>query len=344
LPEEVGRNNKRKVKIKIMKIGTVNFHLSQNYGALMVTYSLKAFLKKCGFNSLTVNYYPDYHKLMYPKPHASFQSFISEYLQPFGDESEHYDLLIYGSDAIWKSYKDYGFDDVYWGSNKLLADKKITFAASSVMSHFNDESDELFKKNLSNFYGIGVREDILRDYLLKYTSKAITHTCDPTFLLEREDYNPIASKKLIDGDYAVIYNRQLSRRIIEIAETVSIKTHLPVYILNGDGTLQNQHGNTVRNDIGPREFLSMIMYSSFVLAASFHAVAFSIIFGKPFYSIMKYGAERVESLLRMAKLENRLVNHSSEIDTDCVIDYKSVYDNLNNYVLHSKEYLRKFLV
>lgn len=323
-----------------MKIGTVNFHNAQNYGALMVTYSLKAYLKKLGLDPLTVNYCPDCRKAMYPNLHPSFQAFIENYLHPFGDEKEHYDLLIYGSDAIWKHYKGHGFDDAYWGSDKLTASKKIAFSASAVMNHFTTESDNLFRTFLPKFSAIGVREDALKEALHKFTKQQITHTCDPTFLLEAEDYNRICADRLIDEDYAIIYNRQLSNKLDEIADTVSKKAGLPVYVINGDGSLQNQKGGIVRSDIGPREFLSLIKHSSFVLAASFHAVAFSMIFRKPFYSIMKYAPERVESLLRVAKLENRLIDHSSNIDWGCNIDYNSIFASMESYVTRSKEYLR----
>ena len=95
------------------KVGTVNFHLSQNYGVLLVTYSLKTYLKRLGADSLTVDYYPDYHKAMYPEPHAEFQAFIRDYLTPFGSQEDAYDLLIYGADTIWAYYRGYGYDDAY---------------------------------------------------------------------------------------------------------------------------------------------------------------------------------------------------------------------------------------
>ena len=169
------------------------------------------------------------------------------------------------------------------------------------------------------------------------------HTCDPTFLLDSQDYETIMARRIIGEEYAVIYNRQLSSKLPEIAQTVSERTGLPVYILNGDGCLLDETCNTLRGDIGPREFLSMLWYSSFVLAASFHATAFSILFRKPFYSMMKSGGERVESLLRMAGLEDRLIAHSSEIDVGHVIDYGQVYGRLSGYLSRSKAYLKENL-
>ncbi len=321
------------------RIGTVNFHRSQNYGALMVAYSLKAYLKRLGMDTLTVDYYPAYHQAMYPHPHKAFQEFINSRLTPFGSPEEEYDLLIYGSDTIWERYKVYGYDDAYWGSEKLRAKRKITYSASASMRNFSPESDELFRKYLPQFHAVSVRESVLRTYLENLTGCSILHTCDPTFLLASEDYEAIMANRMIAERYAVIYNRQLSRKLPEIACTVREKTGLPVYILPGNGMLLNEAGEVLRGDMGPREFLSMMRHASFVLAASFHATAFSILFRKPFYSIMKSRGERVESLLRSAGLEERLIDHSSQIDPENKIDYTRVNDRMSGWIAESKRYL-----
>lgn len=325
------------------RIGTVNFHLSQNYGALMVAYSLKTYLRQLGCDALVVDYFPDYHKAMYPHPHREFQEFISTCLTPFGCPENEYDLLIYGADTIWEYYKGYGYDDVYWGSERLRAKRKMTYSASASLHHFSMQSDQLFQQYLPAFDAVAVREDVLQEYLQKLTGVPVQHTCDPTLLLAPQDYEAVMAKRLIDGEYAVIYNRQLSRKLPEISRTVHSKVGMPVYTLKGDGTLLNEDGDVIRGDMGPREFLSMLRYSSFVLAASFHAVAFSVIFRKPFYSIMKSGGERVESLLRSAGLEDRLIGHSSHIEPDRVINYEEVFQKLSSWIAESKMYLEENL-
>lgn len=328
---------------KVKRIGTVNFHRSQNYGALMVAYSLKTYLKRLGIDSLTVDYYPGYHQAMYPHPHPEFQEFINGFLTPFGSPEKEYDLLIYGSDTIWERYKNHGYDDAYWGSEKLRAKRKITYSASASMHNFSEESDRLFREYLPRFDAVSVREDVLRAYLRRLTEVPILHTCDPVFLLDLEDYDAVMAGRIVSEDYAVIYNRQLSRKLPEISRTVQEKTGLPVYILPGDGTLRSGEGEVLRNDMGPRQFLSMMRHASFVLAASFHAAAFSILFRKPFYCIMKSGGERVESLLRSAGLEDRLIGHSSKIDLTNRVDYDAAYARLSGWIEASKAYLEEGL-
>ncbi|MCI8321054.1 MAG: polysaccharide pyruvyl transferase family protein [Dorea sp.] len=321
-----------------MKVGTINFHRSQNYGALMVTYSLLTYLKKMGIAARAIDYFPEHHTSMYPLRNEAYDKFIDKYLKPFSSVEEEYDLIIYGADTIWEYYKGFGYDSTYWGSGNLKAKRRITYSASGTLKNFSEQSDELFRKHLDSFDAISVREDVLAEYLKNFTSKTIIHTCDPTFLLTENDYFKVMSERLISGEYAVIYNRQLGTKLFEAAETVRQKTGLRTVVLKGDGCLYSSDGERLRADIGPSEFLSLVKYSSYVLAASFHAVAFSIIFKKQFHTIMKTGSERVESLLRKLELGDRRIQHSQEISFKENIDYARLY-SLHEYVENSKKYL-----
>ena len=118
------------------------------------------------------------------------------------------------------------------------------------------------------------------------------------------------------------------------------KTGLQTVVLKGDGCLYSSDEKLLRTDIGPSEFLSLIKYSSYVLAASFHAVAFSIIFQKQFNTIMKSGAERVESLLKRVGMEDRRIAHSREINLDYAVDFTGM-EALQEYIADSQAYLRK---
>lgn len=325
-----------------MKVGTLNFHRSQNYGVLMVTYALLTYLKRIGIDAQAIDYFPEHHTRMYPVRNEAYYKFIDKHLRPFGSAEDVYDLIIYGADTIWEYYKDYGYDDTYWGSDRLKSKKKMTFSASGTMKNFSKESDALFRKYLDKFYAISVREDVLAEYLKRFTFKPITHTCDPTFLLTKEDYSQIMSERLISGEYTVIYDRQLGAKLFEVAKTVQKKTGLQTVVLKGDGCLYNTDAELLCSDIGPSEFLSLIADSSYVLAASFHAVAFSIIFKKQFHTIMKSGTERVESLLRKAGLQDRRIEHSREIQIDSPIDYSALF-SMEDYIECSKIYLNSAL-
>ena len=77
-----------------MKVGTINFHRSQNYGALMVTYSLLTYLRKNGIEARAIDYFPEHHTSMYPNRNEPYDNFVDQYLTPFGKVDEKYDLSI----------------------------------------------------------------------------------------------------------------------------------------------------------------------------------------------------------------------------------------------------------
>ncbi|EOG8328753.1 MAG: polysaccharide pyruvyl transferase family protein [Klebsiella sp.] len=77
------------------------------------------------------------------------------------------------------------------------------------------------------------------------------------------------------------------------------------------------------------EWIRSFYDADFVITDSFHGTVFSIIFNKPFISIgnESRGKARFTSLLSMFNLENRLVSHASEINSELVnasIDFDMV--------------------
>ena len=97
-------------------------------------------------------------------------------------------------------------------------------------------------------------------------------------------------------------------------------------------------------DVGPKHIDDCIMPSveqwldgfnkaKFVVTDSFHGCVFSIIFRKPFIAIgnASRGMARFESLLRMFKLENRLILSEDNLTEELLnseIDYDAVHEIL----------------
>lgn len=77
---------------------------------------------------------------------------------------------------------------------------------------------------------------------------------------------------------------------------------------------------------------------------SFHSTVFSIIFNKPFISIVnkERGTSRFESLLKELGLMNRMVNVSSEITDDLIHD-KIDYELVNKKLIDLKRKAINFL-
>ena len=90
--------------------------------------------------------------------------------------------------------------------------------------------------------------------------------------------------------------------------------------------------------VGPKEFLSLIKYSDYVITDSFHGTAFAIIFNKQFYSIPYKGTEsRFIDLLDLFGLEDRLVKRFEEIN-ESHVDYSLFKQRLDFELKRTKSY------
>jgi polysaccharide pyruvyl transferase WcaK-like protein len=97
-------------------------------------------------------------------------------------------------------------------------------------------------------------------------------------------------------------------------------------------------------DAGPLEFIEYFANTDFVITDSFHGVCFALNFSKPFVVISpgKY-SNRIENLLRIVGLENRMVRTESDFDSvDLSIDYKEVNRKLSSARSQSISFIDSF--
>ena len=98
--------------------------------------------------------------------------------------------------------------------------------------------------------------------------------------------------------------------------------------------------------IGPDGFVSLFQDATVVITNSFHGTAFSLIFERPFISVLVKGREtRIKSLLDIAGLENRAIYDSESGYTGDVmnIDYSIVRVNLKKEKNKSIEFIKTAL-
>ena len=94
----------------------------------------------------------------------------------------------------------------------------------------------------------------------------------------------------------------------------------------------------------PEEFLGYIKNAACIITSSFHGVALSVLFNRPFYALRQNtNADlRTESLLELLKLTDRFINfNSSPLFSE--IDYNRVNHLLNVEREKSVSFLKKAL-
>jgi polysaccharide pyruvyl transferase WcaK-like protein len=353
-----------------MKTGILTYHRSHNYGAVLQAYALKTYISSLGYNVEFVDYWPQYHEDMYAlwswhkfwhlnisgkikmtvsvclkfhkkhKRRKLFFDFIDTYIVPKNsNEKEIYDLVIYGSDQIWRyqqhpSYK--GYNEVYFGNDAVRAKRKIAFSASMGLIKSNEETVSFLKRVLKNFDARSVREIDLLNFIQPLTPLKVYHTLDPVFLLEKEQWENISAPRQMQGKYILAYNLQSNKTVEEIANYLSKQTKLPVIVLNGQVQFFTKND---KNISGPKEFISWIKYAEYVVSSSFHGVAFSIMFQKEFYISQNINSERVKSLLNMTGLTEQFITNIPNLEYIAPIDYNAVEQKLNSHKMLSENYL-----
>lgn len=365
-----------------MKIGILTYHRAENYGALLQAYALRTYLQSHGHEVSFVDYWPDYHanyfkvfswnrfmaaswkgKIEYllgatvwlcPKLTRSkqLQRFIHERLGVSGNPrynektqaTEHYDVVVYGSDQIWRKQNmgGVGFDDWYFGAENVVADKKIVYAGSMGTVKTTPADEAYIKKMMQHFQAISVREADLQEYL-KSQGVESKLVIDPVFLLSKEQWLSVADQeKKKKEKYILFYNLLNKQESVLFAEKLSKETGLPIKEINKKKSFKHLRKRYI-SKVSVEEFLQLMHDAEYVVSNSFHGVAFSLILHKQFFAVgMRERANRVKSLLDNAGIPERYLEDTYVSLTHvCPINYKRIKQILDGVIGESKSYLSR---
>ncbi len=224
------------------------------------------------------------------KKKIAFEHFLNETIShsenTYTNESlqscvSEYDCFITGSDQVWNGYNPAYFLD-FVSRDK----KKISYAASIGREYLTEEQKEVFKNSLKDFDAVSVREPSSIKLIEDVCPVPVVSTLDPTLLLDREDWDKVSSKRLIDDDYIFCYflgNYKKTRKLVNIfAKKHNLKIAFIPYTA-GVVLSDRKFGDYRFIDASPEDFISLIKHAKYVFTDSFHAVVFSHIYGKEFF-------------------------------------------------------------
>ena len=361
------------INFNIMKIGIVTIHRSKNYGAELQAYAMLSFLQQQGYDASIVDYWPKYREnteklfsidqlkatstikalqlivsapLVYRrflKRWKSTHAFVKTYFNL--TNNENYDVVIYGSDQIWRkmNYPLFkGYDTVFFGSDYIVAKKRISYAASmGKVSFANNEDETQFLSLLNNFDSISVRESDLKNYLIDKFRIDIPTVCDPVFLLDKDKWMTFVDKSVIPNyPYIFYYNHQEISITTSFTNYLEKKMHIPIIEMRGQ-IPPFHYSKRYRLTADAREFVSLLSGAAVVVTSSFHGVALSICLEKQFYySSRQRRANRIESLLEQLDLRERIIDSDFYNSfTKHQIDYQRVNVIKDSFVQQSKDWL-----
>lgn len=257
---------------------------------------------------------------------------------------KQYDLFVAGSDQIWNPYYE-GYNSFYF-MDFAPENRRITYAPSFGVSVIPDEIKAAYKERLSSLKYLSIREDIGKELLKREFGLDAQFVCDPVFLLDKDEWIKICSKRNIKEKYIAVYllgkkSLETKKQILKISKELNIKV-IDIY------TWDNPNSQFA----GPNEFLSLIYNCEFLITDSFHGTAFSIIFDKPVIIVDRNASNkksqykmnsRIDSILRLVNLDERIKIEEIYKNPRGIFDIKYNRKELNKLINESKNYLEMTL-
>lgn len=258
----------------------------------------------------------------------------------------NYSVLISGSDQVWNpNCARKGFLQMFPSGQTI----KVSYAASISRSSLSDYEKSIMIPAIQDFNCISVREKSAKDILVESGCKDVQVTLDPTLLLDSNEWSQYASDRLIKEKYILCYFFSDSRRYREILDSICKEKGLKlVYI-----PYAKQEYNRVDDkglghpiyDVGPKEFLSLFKYATYVFTDSFHGTAFSLIFQKEFWVLERSKDSKVSmnsrlrDLLSLLNISNRIIDDLKIVEDATKLDYETINQIIKNNQEHSLKYL-----
>lgn len=344
-----------------MKIGLYTIHASHNVGAMLQAFALTKVLEKGGAEVELVNLYPIAEELQ--NHHSTKGSFLHDLMRSiylmlhpqirtmernfdkfhkqlplskrFYSSDEYienplrYDLHLIGSDQVWNLQKGFDFSKFYF-LDYLPADaKRVSYGASFGTCDDVKSLDEVAGA-LRKFEKLSVREDRAVALVESLVKKECTQVLDPTLLLSSNDWDEyISNDPIVKGQYIFFYGVNSDDTTWSIIKLAKEKLGLPV--VGYPGPLRPQYPfDKFILDGGPCEFVNLIKNATMVITSSFHGLAFSVNYDKPFL-LINYSTrmERMESLVKLLKAQSHLVGSLADAERVLSEKHFSLANNLS---------------
>lgn len=349
------------------RIGIMTLHYSDNYGAVLQAFSLQHFISTlpncdariipyCKEKNKTLVNSSKIERILSEEKKKKLRDFLVNNAKLELEDTDnimkyvYFDYYVTGSDQVWNTGFE-KYDDNYFLNFVPGTYKKISYAASIGMNiKKNDRfQKEIFEKFLPEFDMLSVRESEHVDFITRSSGKECELVLDPTFLIDRSVFETLTSIKTKKEKYILLiwldHDNTLFRGI-DFANLVAIKFGYGVY-----HNLKDVPDRLIANSLGSiyydgvEDFLWYVKNADLVITNSFHAMAFSIIFQRPFYTFfVESMRSRIDSLKRILGLEERCIELFLPLEkVNFDVDYVKINHKLEKYRKKSVEFLKRAL-
>lgn len=213
--------------------------------------------------------------------------------------------IIAGSDQIWNPYHTDSF---------LLLENfnipKYSYASSIGVEEIPPNKRELYKKALSPFISISVRENSAIPPLSEIYRGPIKKVVDPTFLLTDKQWMHFSERHTLKIDitipfilvYFIVDNTSYWYKLSQIKKRTGIErvVILPMH------PNHLKHSCELVENAGIYDFVYLIRHATLVCTDSYHATAMSINLGTNFVTLLRFkNSEKTSQNSRLVDLLHR---------------------------------------
>lgn len=251
------------------------------------------------------------------------------------------DVYMTGSDQVWGPTEDGTYDENYCLSF-VEGTKKIAYAASFGRTEMTEKVKDYFKKNLSDYSHIAVREDSAVSILKDFNIDA-EQVLDPTLLFEK-DFWLSYTKEVDCGKYILVYQLHNDKKLGEYAEKVAKEKGMKLIRISASFHQISRQGKFVWCPT-IAEFLGYVKNAELMITDSFHGTAFAINFNTPFVEVLpnnKTGTRNM-SILALTGLSDRILSDENADVANKETDFTFANRILREKRLESREILRKMI-
>lgn len=356
-----------------MKIGILTLQIHRNYGGTLQNFALQKVLQEMGYDPITINRRPPRNKVRYwlsqikyylykvlsrdvsgvfyfqhHKMGQKFYRFVKKHLRltiPVNNYSidilkkYNCDIVIVGSDQVWRRgffppdfIRNYFCEFI--GNDHI---PRIAYAASFGVDEWEYEEDlgKDCAELASRFIAISTREDSGVELLKNLGVNNAKAVLDPTMLLTAKDYCKISDNVPSNkSSFLFAYLLNCSEYNITIVNQIAKRHNLTPLIVRSEFDAQ----------YSVEEWIALIRDCNYVVTDSFHGTVFSILFHKPFATLIntKRGEGRLNTLLSRFDLRDRMIYDEIEFPAKA-IDWSTVDLKLNAWRKISYNFLEKSL-
>lgn len=353
----------------VKNAAVITYHRHDNYGALLQCYALQEALKKLKVDGYVIDYVckADENPLSFDALHSrgikacilSFAGMLTRLprhrrFEEFRKQlpltqrvdktniellGDCYDCYLAGSDNIWNG-EITGWDANYFLEFVKDKNKRKSYAASFGGGSIPEGKEKKCAEYVKGISELLIREEAGAALIEKLTGRKAQVVVDPTLLLPSSHWQKIMAKRQINEKYVLAYQLVPSADFVHKAEQMVEKMGCRLVFIPFPFGKWAKAQWRLRD--GPREWLSLIFHSEYVLTDSFHGTVFSILFHKQFAVLVSQLGARIENLLQTVGLLDRIIQPDQDVPVN-KIDYAHVDEKIEKARLESLDKLKKVL-